>query len=503
VKYRFIELVKKGYNSDVHLFATFFGEIMDKKTESRNSVSSRSTTQKALRINLDEKKYGTIVEIGAGQEVARQFFLAGAAAGTIAKTMSAYDMKFSDAIYGVQEDGRYVSKGRVKAMMEQEFDLVVDRVGDIRSKSSRYFTYAATVAAKSFNRKNECHAWCGIRVQMYPGAKPSNITVHVRMFDDNAEAQQQALGVLGVNLIYAAYYYFENPKQIIDSLTDGMKANRIEIDSIDFEGPYFEDADNRIKNIHLIRSWKTRAIMFKPDGTVAVPAEMLYKKNILTIRGSFRPVTKLNVDMIEQGQNSFSALPGVDPSNTIAIAEISLNDAHGNDAKVPESDIVARVQLLNSLGYNVMVSDYTRYFSLRAYFRQFTQLQIGIVMGMVNVKQIFDENFYRGVEGGILEGFGKLFPDNTRLFIYPEMDEDDHVTEFTDVKVPDHLRFLYRHLLENGFLHGIECSDPSLFNIYSRKILKQLASGQQGWEKNLPDGVADEIIKHKFFGYRG
>ncbi|MBU3005767.1 TonB-dependent receptor [Paraglaciecola arctica] len=476
---------------------------MDKNIKSRNSVSSRTTSQKALRLNLDEKKYGTIVEIGAGQEVARQFFLAGAAAGTIAKTMSAYDMKFSDAIYGVQEDGRYVSRARVKAMMEQEFDLVVDRVGDIRSRSSRYFAYAATVAAKSFNRKNECHAWCGIRVQMYPGAKPSNITVHVRMLDDNAEAQQQALGVLGVNLIYAAYHYFENPKQIIDSLTDGMKANRIEIDSIEFEGPYFEDIDNRTKNIHLIRSWKTRAIMFRPDGSVAVPAEMLYKKNILTIRGSFRPVTKLNVDMIEQGQNSFSTLAGVEPNNTIAIAEISLNDVHGNDAKVPESDIVARVQLLNSLGYNVMVSDYTRYFSLRAYFRQFTQLQIGIVMGMVNVKQIFDENFYRGVEGGILEGFGKLFPDNTRLFIYPEMNEEGQVTEFTDVKVPEHLRFLYRHLLENGFLHGIECSDPALFNIYSRKILKQLTSGQGEWQDSLPEGIADEIIKHKFFGYRG
>jgi hypothetical protein len=476
---------------------------MDKNIKARNNVSSRTTTQKALRLNLDEKKYGTIVEIGAGQEVARHFFIAGAAAGTIAKTMSAYDMKFSDAIYGVQEDRRYVSKARVKAMMEQEFDLVVDRVGETRSKSSRYFSYAATVAAKSFNRKNECHAWCGIRVQMYPGALPSTITVHVRMLDDNAEAQQQALGVLGVNLIYAAYHYFENPKQIIDSLTDGMKPNRIEIDSIDFDGPYFEDVDNRTKNIHLIRSWKTRAIMFKPDGTVGVPAEMLYKKNILTIRGSFRPVTKLNVDMIEQGQQSFSSLPGVNPENTIAIAEISLNDAHGNDAKVPESDIVARVHLLNSLGYNVMVSDYTRYFSLRAYFRQFTQLQIGIVMGMVNVKQIFDESFYRGVEGGILEAFGKLFPDNTRLFIYPEIDEDGQVSEFTNVKVPEHLRFLYRHLLENGFLHGIECSDPSLFNIFSRKLLKQVASGKGDWQNSLPEGVAEEIMKNKFFGYRG
>jgi hypothetical protein len=205
--------------------------------------------------------------------------------------------------------------------------------------------------------------------------------------------------------------------------------------------------------------------------------------------------------MIEQGQRSFSTLPGVDPSNTVAIAEISINDAHGNDAKVPEKDIIARVQLLNSLGYNVMVSDYTRYFSLRAYFRQFTQLQIGIVMGMVNVKQIFDENFYRGVEGGILEGFGKLFPDNTRVFIYPEVDENGQLTEFTDLKVPEHLRFLYRHLLENGFLHGIECSDPNLFKIYSREILKQLSSGQGDWQKDLPEGVADEIIKNKFFGY--
>lgn len=476
---------------------------MDKSDNVRKNVSARNTSQKALRINLDEKKYGTIVEIGAGQEVARQFFLAGAAAGTIAKTMSAYDMKFSDAIYGVQEDGRYVSKARVNAMMEQEFDLVIDRIASVRSKSSRYFAYGTTVAAKSFNRNNECHAWCGVRVQMYPGAEPSNIVVHVRMFDDNAEAQQQALGVIGVNLIYAAYYYFENPKMMIDSLTDNIKNGRIEIDSIDFQGPYFEDVDNRAKNVHLIRSWKTRAIMFRPDGTVAVPAEMLYKKNVITIRGSFRPVTKLNVDMIEQGLESFTNLPEVNPDNTVAIAEISLNDAHGKDARVPEKDIIERVQLLNSLGYNVMVSDYTRYFSLRAYFRQYTKLHIGIVVGTINVKQIFDEQFYRGVEGGILEGFGKLFPDNTNLFVYPELGEDGEPTDFTSVKVPENLRFLYRHLLENGFITGIECSDPGLFNIYSREILKQLSKGRGDWENSVPEKVAEEIIKHKLFGFRG
>ncbi len=465
-------------------------------------VSSRSTTDKALRLNLDEKKYGTIVEIGAGQEVARNFFLAGAAAGTIAKTMSAYDMKFSDAIYGVQEDRRYVSKARVKAMMAQEFDLVVDRVGGIRSKSSRFFSYAATVAAKSFNRDNECHAWCGVRVQMYPGAEPSTITIHVRMHDDNAEAQQQALGDLGVNLIYAAYYYFENPKDIIDSLSDNIGTDRIEIDAIEFEGPYFDDIDNRAINLHLIRAWKTRAIMFKPDGSVTVPADMLYKKNVLTIRGSFKPVTKLNVDMIEQGKNSFNLLDGVNDDNTVAIAEISLNDPHGNDAKVPEADIIDRVQLLNSLGYNVMISDYTRYFSLRAYFRQYTKLQIGIVVGMMNMRQIFDEQFYRGVEGGILEAFGKLFPDNTQVFVYPELDENGELSDFSKVRVPDHLRYLYQHLLENNYISGIECSDINLFSIYSREVLKQLKSGNDSWENDVPEAAVEEIKVSKLFGVK-
>jgi hypothetical protein len=476
---------------------------MDKKDGSKhNNSSSRSVGEKALRLNLDEKKYGTIVEIGAGQEVARHFFLAGAAAGTIAKTMSAYDMKFSDAIYGVQENRRYVSKERVNSMMEQEFGLVVDRVGDSRSKSSRYFAYAATVAAKSFNRDNECHAWCGIRVQMYPGAEPSNIVVHVRMRDDNAESQQEALGILGVNLIYAAYYYFENAKLMIDSLTDNLKEGRIEIDSIDFQGPYFEDLDNRAINLHLIRSWKTRGIMFTPDGSVAVPADVLYKKNVVTIRGSFRPVTNLNLDMIEQAKKSFSTLNNVDIKNTIAIAEITLNDLKGNDNNVPEADMVQRIQLLNLLGYTVMVSDYTRYFSLRAYFRQYTKLQIGIVVGMINMKQIFDEDSYRGVEGGILEGFGKLFPDNTCLFVYPELDADGEISDFDDIKVPEHLRFLYCHLVENKFISGINCGHKDLLAIYSREILKQLPSGRGDWEKYLPEGVAEEIINYQLFGYK-
>jgi len=466
------------------------------------NISNRSTLDKALRINLDDKKYGTIVEIGAGQEVARQFFKTGAAAGTIAKTMSAYDMKFSDAIYGVQEDGRYVSRARVQAMLDKEFDLVIDRVGTSRSMASRYFSYAATVTAKSFRFNNECHAWCGIRVQMYPAAEPSDIVVHVRMRDEDAERQQQALGTLGVNLIYAAYYYFENAKKTIESLTDNLEQGRIEIDSIDFYGPYFEEVDNRAINLHLIRSWKTRAIMFKPDGSVVIPAEMLYKKNVLTIRGTFRPVTRLNVDMMEQGLKFFTQTQGVTVENSVALAEISLNDMHGNDLMVSEEDLIASVQLLNSLGYSVMITDYTRYFSLRAYFRQFTKLQIGIVVGIINIRQIFDESSYVGVEGGILEGFGKLFPDNTRLLVYPEIGQAGEYMDFTNINLPENLQYLYRHLLENNFIFGIDSSDHELFNIFSRNVLKQLHNGRGSWEDCLPEGVAEEIISNRLFGYR-
>lgn len=468
----------------------------------QKGVSARSTSDKALRLNLDENKYGTVAEIGAGQEVARHFFLAGAAAGTVAKTISAYDMQFSDAIYGVQDGGRYVSQSRVKAMLEKEFKLVVDRVSDTRSKASRFFAYAATVSAKSYNRDNECHAWCGVRIQTYPGAEPTDIIIHVRMHDKTAEQQQDTLGIVGLNLIYAAYYYFEDAKKIIDSLTDGLSADRIEIDSIEFQGPYFEELDNRAINLHLIRSWKTRAIMFRPDGTIAVPANMLYKKNVLTIRGSFKPVTKLNVDMIEQGFAAFQETQGVTEENSIVLAEISLNDPKGNDLMVPEEDLIARVRLLNSLGYSVMISDYTRYFSLRAYFRQYTSLQIGIVLGMINVRDIFDEGNYIGVEGGILEGFGKLFPDNTNLFVYPELDEAGQLSEFTNLKVPDHLRFLYRHLLEMKFIFGISCSDKNLLSIYSREILASIPCGRGDWTESLPTQIVDQIVEKNLFGFR-
>ncbi|UJF24272.1 hypothetical protein L0B52_08005 [Suttonella sp. R2A3] len=461
-----------------------------------------TTRDKALLVNLDERKYGTIVEIGAGQEVAREFFRAGAAAGTIAKTMSAYDMQFSNAIYGADPNGRYVSRSRLCAMLEREFSQVVDRVQDTRPKSSTFFAYAATVAAKSFNRDNECHAWSGIRVQLYPEAPPSDIIVHVRMLDEDANAQQEALGVLGVNLIYGAYFLYEDPRELIDSLTDGIGTDRLEIDSIEFFGPYFEDEDNRCLNLHLIRSWKTRAIMFNPEGKVCVPSELLYKNNILVMRGAFKPFTKINEDMMAQGMKEFSSLHGISRDNTLMLAEITLNQLVGNNENVDDRDFVERVDQLTALGYHVMISDYVRYFRLRAYFRQFTQKQIGLVMGMSNIRQIFDEDFYRGVPGGIMEGLGKLFPDNTIVYAYPELDSDDEEISYQNIELPNHLMHLYRHLIENGFLRGINDSNAALFHIQSREVLQGIQEGIEGWEDDVPEPVAALIKEQRLFGYR-
>lgn len=460
-----------------------------------------STRDKALHINLDERKYGTIVEIGAGQEVARQFFRAGAAAGTIAKTMSAYDMQFSNAIYGTDPKGRYVSRSRLFAMLEREFSQVIERVKDTRPKSSTFFAYAATVAAKSFKRNNECHAWCGIRLQLYPDAAPSDIIVHVRMLDKEANEQQEALGVLGVNLIYGAYYLFDNPRKLIDTLTDNLGSDRLEIDSIEFFGPYFDEEDNRRLNLHLIRSWKTRAIMFNPEGQVRVPAELLYKKNILVIRGSFKPFTKINLDMMERGMHEFAQLPGVNADNTLLLAEITMNQFTGDDESLVYHDFVERVDQLSAMGYHVMISDYVRYFRLRAYLRQFTQKQIGMVLGMVNLRRLFDEEFYRGVEGGIMEGLGKLFPDNTIAYAYPELDADGREINFETVSIPAHLHNLYRHLLDNGFVRGIANADPALFTIHSHEVLDDIRANQGNWEERVPAPIAELIKSRRLFGY--
>lgn len=458
-----------------------------------------TTDQKALKINLDKFKYGSIVEIGAGQEVARRFFHVGAAAGTIAKTMSAYDMAVSDDIYGPVD--RYVSRARLMQMLDKEFEQVVSRLSTVRSRNTTFFAYAATVTARSFKQMNECHGWIGLRVQLHPGASPSDIVMHVRMLDNDNAQQSEALGILGVNLIHAAFFYHTHPEWIVEALGDGLGSERIEVDLIHFAGPYFEEVENRLMNLHLIRSWLTRAVIFNPDGEVVVPGELFHRKPVMVIRGSFKPVTRVNVDMMNAGQRQFSQITAVDDTNMVSLAEITMNSLVTGD-NVDNADFLARVDLLASLGYTVMISDYVRFFRLRAYLRRYTQKPIGIVLSVRDFEPLFDEKYYEGLEGGMLEAFGKLFPDNTHVYTYPSRarGESELVTLDT-VTVPPHLRHLLTHLVENGKLVGIEHYDENVLHIDVGSVLSGLKKGRGRWEEDVPETVASAIIERRLLGF--
>jgi len=460
-----------------------------------------NTLHKALEINLDNCKYGTIVEIGAGQEVARNFFRAGAAAGTIAKTMSAYDMQVSDDIYGAEENKRYVSRSRLIKMLDKEYTSVTELLTPTRPKNTTFFSYAATVTAKSYLQKNECHGWIGIRLQLYPGAAPSNIILHVRMLDNDGGAQQEALGVLGVNLIHSAFKYFTQPKKIIESLVDDIEDCRIEVDMIDFSGPYFEETENRLMNLHLVHKNLTHAIMFSPCGEVKVPSEVLYKKNILVIRGNFTPLTKVQLDMTNCGQRHFNEMENINADKTIVLAEITMASLTVGD-EINDADFLARVDMLNTQGYTVMISNYLRYFRLREYFRRYTQLQIGMILGISNLELIFTEEYYKGLEGGILEAFSKLFPDNTHLYIYPfkSPDQDELITVY-NFQPTKKLQNLYRHVLENGYLVGLENVDESVLGINPAEVLADIKKGHGDWENKVPESIAQMIVDKKLLGF--
>ncbi|MCB1887887.1 MAG: TonB-dependent receptor [Rhodocyclaceae bacterium] len=465
----------------------------------RKRDNSLTTDQKALAVNLDKYKYGSIVEIGAGQEVARRFFSVGAAAGTIAKTMSAYDMAVSDAIYGHVD--RYVSRARMLQMLDKEFSQVVDRLSDVRPKNTTFFAYAATVTARSFKQKNECHGWVGLRLQLHPAAPPSDVILHVRMMDNDNAQQSEALGILGVNLIHGAFNYFQTPEWIVEALGDGLGSDRIEVDLIHFSGPYFEEVENRLMNLHLIRSWLTRAVVFNPAGEVVVPGELFYRKPVMVMRGSFKPVTLVNVDMMGAGLAQFSQVAAVDEPDIVSLAEITMSSLSSGD-NVDGADFLARIDLLASQGYTVLISVFAVFFHQRAYLRRYTQKPIGIVLSVRDFDFLFDEKYYEGLEGGILEAFGKLFPDNTHVYVYPSRPR--HASEMTtldNVEVPPRLRHLLAHLKACELLLPVAPRDETHLHIDVGEVLAGLRRGRGDWESDVPEGVAKRIVDGRLLGF--
>ncbi|WP_234736150.1 TonB-dependent receptor [Tellurirhabdus bombi] len=459
------------------------------------------TKQKALRINLDRRIYGSFAEIGAGQETAAMFFKAGGASGTIAKTMSAYDMTFSDAIYGSEESGRYVVESRLIKMLKKEYSLMEKRLDEKRGENTTFFAFANTVVALNYQKTNESHGWIGLRFQVNPRGQYNDVIVHVRMLDNENVLQQQALGVIGVNLIYGCYYYSKSPETLLLSLMDDLSPERIEIDMVRFDGPDFQSVDNRLMSLHLVKNGFTNAALFGPDGKVLQPSEALYKRNILLLRGRLRPVTNVHVDMFQNGYKQFLEEPDVDSTRVVTIAELTLHNLAEQDHRIDEKDFLDRVDILCSMGQTVMISNFLEYFKLVAYLSRLTRLKIGLILGIPNLEYIFDEEHYKGLPGGILESFANLFSRKVKLFVYPTLGKEGGIYNCKNFQLLPHLEPLYHYLVANDKIEDITDYNEENLHISTDRVLQMVKAGEDGWEAMVPEGVAKQIKDNCLFGY--
>jgi len=458
-----------------------------------------ATDEKALRINLDAVKYGTFAEIGAGQEVARRFFRVGGAAGTIAKTMSAYDMTFSDAIYGPAD--RYVSRVRLQTMLDHEYNLLVERLDGKFGAEKTFFVFADTVAARSFKERNESHGWLGVRFQSQPRGQPSEIIIHIRLLDEGNVEQQEALGVIGLNLLYGAFYHAQ-PEKVISSLQENLAAGQIEVDMIKFSGPLFQGIDNRLMSLQLVSHGLTNAVMFKAHGDTVQPAEIFYKKAILVERGSFRPVTYATNDMLDGARRVFLTQCGCSPEDLVVLMEMTLENLLAG-GQLDHADFLARVDILGALGRTVLISKFREYYRLAGYLFRYTNKPIGLVMGVPSLAEIFEEKYYANLEGGILEAVGRMFKGGLRLYVYPMIDEaSGKIITATQIEVAPNLRSLFRYLIDNQCVQEITDYHPEYLRIHPPDVLAKLQSGDTSWERMVPPEVVHIIKNREFFGYR-
>jgi hypothetical protein len=460
----------------------------------------QGTHQKALFINLDPSKYGTFAEIGAGQEVARWFFRVGGAAGTIAKTISAYDMTISDAIYGHAD--RYVTRQRLHNMLDYEYGLMQERLKQKRGENTRFFVFADTVRARGYKEhETEHHGWMGVRFQTRPLAEPSQVIIHVRMLEHEAVQQQEALGIMGVNLIYGALYLYHDPVAFIRSLMDNLSSERVEVDMIKFSGTEFDRIDNRLMSLELVNQGLANAALFTADGEVVQASEVLYKKAILVERGSFRPVTKVTLDMLDCAQAQFVQETALQGEPIVTLMEMTLKNLT-TDGGIDYKDFLDRADLLGSLGKTVLISNYAEFHRLATYLFRYTKKMIGIVMGVPTLKELFDEKYYADLEGGILESFGRLFKNALKMYIYPYKDPSTgSLITAENLVVAPHLRHLYSYLLENLNIQGLRGFKPEYLPIFSRDVLQKIRNNDATWEGLVPRQVASLIKERKLFCY--
>ena len=452
--------------------------------------------QKALTLNLDDQIYGSFAEIGAGQEVARYFFQAGGASKTVAKTMSAYDMVFSDEIYGREKSKRYVCEERLVKMLSHEYSILEQRLGKTRGEQTKFFSFANTVATSAYGSEQPGHGWLGVRFQQTPQSEPSDFILHVVLKDNHALSQQQVMGVLGVNLIYGVFAYLNSPNELLNSLYDNIEKSRVVINLVRVTGALCQKVDNRLLNLHLVREKMTNAVMFDEKGEVVLASDHLYKKDVLVVRGSYRPPTLVNEDLLKKGCEKFSQdlkehfTPS--PNGIAAVCELSISNP--NDELLQEDHFLSRVDLINAMGHKVLLSNFTQYYKLTAFFSRFTKSRIALVLGAYNFFQIFDRD-----DGKILSSLGQLFKENVSVYLYPYK-EDGKITDLHNSGLEEKHESIIDFLKSSGQISNLDNYNPDIVHIFSRKVYEMIQNHEDGWEDLVPKVIAKMIKDKKFFG---
>lgn len=464
-------------------------------------IKKRLTSEeKALSINLDPTIYGSFAEIGAGQEVAATFFRTGGSSGTIAYTHSAYDMKISDSMYGKCK--RYVCEDRLHQMLDKEYQNLHNTIPK-RAETSRFFAFANTVESLNYHKTNQGQGWVGIKFQLEKKGPPNQIILHVKMHDNSHQEQQKSLGILGVNLIHAAYTKYEKITEFLEDLSYRLPKDRMEIDMCSVTGPDFEHVDNRLIALLLVKTKLTDATMFDQTGQVIQATSTLYKKNIFLMRGRFRPATKVHVDMVSAGLDLFLKEPDVDPEQVQVLLELTLKDLTA-DGKISIKDFLDRAELLTSMGYTVMISNYLKHYKMIEYLSTFTKgRKMGVVLGIYNLQTIFNEKYYDNLDGGLLEAFGIGFGRNVKMFVYPALNlEDGSLYELNNFELPNHLTGLLDYMQKNNKIEAIADYNYQLMKIFSDDVLAKIKAGASNWEEDVPEEVMKAIKYYKLFGYK-
>ncbi len=462
--------------------------------------ATQNTYEKALDLNLDPQVYGTFAEIGAGQETANWFFRASGTAGTVAKSISAYDMTMSDAIYG--KSARYVSRQRLNQMLDHEYGLLVERLAEKRRDSTTFFSFCNTVRARGYQDAGECFGWMGLRFQLRPGDPPSEIFIHVRLLDDENVDQMEALGVVGVNFIHAAFRHRQHLERFVVSLTENLAPGRVEVDMLKFSGHGYDFFDNRLCALQLVESGLTDATLFPPTGEVEQAADALYKRPILLLRGSFDPVTKLHLEMLEQARGSFrAALADDEVPRTLELCEISMTNLL-RGGTVDHVDFIDRADALQSLGKTVLVSRLAEFHRVAGYLSRYTTCPVGIVLSIGLLNELFKPKWSANLQGGRLESFGRLFRNQVSLYVYPWRNrKTGEVVTADGFRAPDDATHLFRHFMENGKIRSIPYRDLDLLKYTGRDIQRLIREGDPEWKSYVPE-VAHRAALHLQAGAR-